>query len=106
MRNETVTNHYKHNVDYPINFTWPDKVNYYNPIKGLKLYGYSSWYFKLQSGEKTNEDERDYLYMMDDLSEWADGFEDLNWSEINSIEIIYSSTDLSVTALWFNNPQN
>ena len=96
MSNETVTvtNHYKYNIDYPINFTWPDKVNYHNPIKGLKWYGSRSWSFELQSGEKTN------------LYEWADGFVGLNWSEINSIEIIYSSTDSSVTALWFNNPQN
>ncbi len=53
-----VEQHYKYNPEYPINFIWPEKVSYLNPIRGVKLFGITGWLFELESGEMTDIDRR------------------------------------------------
>ena len=71
-----VTDHEYKNAK-TIDYEWPQQISYQNPIRRLKGESYRCWWwFKLQSGEKTGKTaSKDCVFM------------DLNWSQINSIEI-------------------
>ncbi len=58
-----------------LNFMWPDEPSYENPIVGFKYLSYRDCCLKLKSGEKSHKTISD------------DGFENINWSNINSIKI-------------------
>ncbi len=89
-----VTKNYKYNAKRPVNYIWPEEVSYQNPIVGVKQeYEFVDWWFKLQSGEKS------------DNTVSNDGFEDLDWSQITSLKIRYDKNSY-VCGYEFFNSQN
>ena len=65
---------YQNKFPMPINYTWPDKVSYYDPITGIKEHSeYYRFWFKLQSGAKSDSTSSDC------------GYKELDWSKINFI---------------------
>ncbi len=68
--------HFNFYAKYPVNYSWPDEISYQNPITGLNSDTAGIW-FKLQSGQKTDNTASD------------DGLKNLNWSKIKTIEIVY-----------------
>ncbi len=97
MRNESVTDHYRYNASYPVNYTWPEKVSYENPIKAVKHAFVGGWWFQLQSGEQTGNDDQ-----------FEGVFQELNWVEIKSIVICYyfGADSSLINCLEFFNKEN
>ncbi len=93
-----VTKHYNYDPSAPVNYTWPEQVSYHNPVGAVKWqggygYGYVYW-FKLQSGDKTDNGEAD------------NGFQDLDWSKITSLVIRYYPNNSCVAGFEFYNSEN
>ncbi len=89
-----VSKHYNYDARYPLNYRWPEKVNYLNPITGFKrIYSNGAdtrFSFKLQSGDKTDNLEPD------------EGFENLDWSVIKSFDILFRKDNSRMLVLMFH----
>ena len=75
-----VSNHYKYNPDYPINYTWPEKVSYHNPVIGFKT---GFMFFKLRSGETT-----DFAFE-EEIKAAEDRRKEIKAAEENSHRLLY-----------------
>ena len=60
------SDHYEYNNVLPINYIWPKEISYHNPVRVVKLRRGDGW-FRLQSGEKTDE------------TYWDEPFMNLDW---------------------------
>ena len=69
--------------NYPINFMWPEKISYENPVcEVFYLSGEYDFAFKLKSGEQT------------DKTAYREDFYCLNWEDIHNIYTIYANDEL------------
>ncbi len=96
-----VTDHQYEGRKLPINYTWPEKVSYKNPINGVLGFqnddigiGWFKFKFELKSREQTDDDP------------WYNDFSYLDWSEITTIDISYYSIYSRVVGFEFYNQNN
>ncbi len=76
------------NKHYPINFMWPEKISYHNPVIGFNLVG--DWCVRLQSGENTKN------IVFNDR--WAR----IDWSEITCLGISHYPDESRAGRITFN----
>ncbi len=95
-RIKRVSAHYKYDARFPVNYSWPEQLSYHNSVAGVKRndYGVGLWWFRLESGDKTDDREADV------------GFKGLDWSQITCLVIRYHSDNSQVWGFEFYNSNN